>query len=134
MFIAFLPRLEAQEALERHHENETCLGEMEADYGSSFFYSGASSWEASAMARSTVNEWRRAYDESPEGERFAAEVEAAQFLREATYGLEVVSVEEINDPRIFVRIGAPVVPEFYPDGPNKGMFYTTAPCNEDIPF
>lgn len=131
--IPFLPRLEAQEILERYYESEAQVGEIEAELGSSYFHCGMASWDATAQARAHMNQTRNEFERTPEGQRFMAEVEAAKFMQDASHGLSVVTVEEINDPRIFTPVGAQLIPEFWPDVIVKGDF-APAPSEDNPPF
>jgi hypothetical protein len=119
--LPFLPLKDADELLADHYEQEAQAGEIEAELGSSYFYGGMSSWDATTMARRDMNDARDAFESSPEGQKQAERLEAAQFMRSLT-GLEVVTVEDLNDPWTFTPMGAPVVYEFYPDGPMRHMF------------
>ena len=133
-FIPFLPMTEADAVLDQHYQNEQCRGEMEAELGSDLFYSGFSSWEATSEARRQMDEAGAKYDRSPEGQRFAARLEAAQFMTSVTHGFDVVSMEEHTDHRIFTPVGAPIIPEFWPDGPSRSLFGPSSPNTDNIPF
>lgn len=130
-FIPFLPRLEAQEVLEDFYEGESIRGELEAELGSSLFHGGMSSWDASFQAKLSMDEAEAHRAATPEGRLYDAQLEAARFMRDATSGLHVVTHEEVADPYIFTPMNAPFVPEFWPDGPRKGLFN---PAGPDRPF
>lgn len=137
MFIAFLPIAEAHEILEELHEQEAAAAEYEADLGSSFFYGGASSWDASWMARQHTERAQEDFDQSEEAPLYYARLETARFMTEATCALVVVSAEDEGDWRIFTPHDALRVPEFYPSGPKAlvDLFILPTPITEDdIPF
>jgi hypothetical protein len=129
IFLPFLPKLDAMEILEAEYEGEMARAELEAELGSGFFVSGASSWDASAMARMAIQEMQEDFEQSEDGPLHMAKVEAAKFMQSATRDLAVASVEESRDPVVFT-FGASVIPEYRLD------FKRSAPAapSDDLPF
>jgi hypothetical protein len=139
MFIAFLPLADARDLLDEVYENEAQAGEIEAELGSSFFYGGMASWDASALARAHMEQRREDFDQSEDAPLYYARLEAARFMTEAiTPDMRVHSEEELADPRFFLPVNPVIVPEFYSDPADLAMpadpFSTFAPSDDDIPF
>ena len=145
MFIPFLPKLDAQEILESHYQCEQSRGEYEAELGMGYVTSGMSPWDATLMARQDVDRMAREFDESPEGERYAAQVEAAEFMSDViTSDMRVYSLREVMDMedsayKPFMPDNPVYVPEYSPDYSRSDFTnyyegYLTGPTNDDIPF
>lgn len=133
-FLPFLPKLGAMEILERHDQDQQQAAEMKAELGSSLFYSGMQSWDATSEAHRLMREQEAEFDASPEGKRYNAQVEAAQFMASATRGLHAFDQSDLNDPRVWVPAAATVVPEFWPGVIVKSDFNPGPTMNDDIPF
>lgn len=129
IFLPFLPKLDSMEILEAEYEGEMARAELEAELGSGFFVGGASSWDASTMARMRIQEMQEDFEQTEDGLLHMAKVEAARFMQSATRGLELVSQAEADEPFVFT-FDAPVIPEYRLDFKRSA---TTAPSN-DLPF
>lgn len=131
MIIPFLPRSEAYAILEAHYESEAQRGEIEAELGSSLFYSGAPSWEAEAWAREEMKLREVEFNATPEGELHTARIEAAQFVRSAITADMHISGPEDYDGSL-IPWGATPVPEYSSHYSRRD--FKPAPSSEDIPF
>lgn len=133
-FLPFLPTTDAMELLERHYEDEAQASEYEADLGASYFYGGASSWDAQLMAREHMDALREDFERSEEGQLYTARLEAAQFMQSGiTPDMRLRSVTESSFDTFGRFVQGPTIPEFYPgDSARRGE--RPAPSHDDIPF
>lgn len=134
MFIPFLPLADVDAILDMHFEAEAQRSEIEAELGSSHFMGGASSWDASTFARLEMDERETEFNASPEGERYKARLEAAQFMRSAITGDMKVADYHDSDGFSFVILGATFVPEFIPDLIRTDFLRGIESSDDELPF
>lgn len=110
--LPFLPAQTAQIVLEEEYEAGVARSEYLADLGSSYFYGGATSGDATLMASMDLAQREEDFLNSEDGERYSERLEAARFMESG--------VLRPLDP-----------PEFFP---GLTGYSRPVPSDDDIPF
>lgn len=99
MDFPFIPRSEALELLEEDMRTGESRGEFLAEIGSSYFYGGASSSDASFLASMDLAQREQEFAMSEEGERYFARLSAARLYDD----LASIRLSEWDVPELVVN-------------------------------
>lgn len=131
MYFAFIPKSEALALLEEAEREAEYRGEFLAEQGSSYFHGGMSSADASFLASQDLAQRRIDFEQSEEGERYLARLQAARLYE----GVLAARVHEWDIPE-FVD-GKPSYahdPFTMLYGRESGRKFSPHHNDEDIPF